>query len=193
MFDLDDDRAFISVHDMPSFDLEYVCGTLAEETRNQETRVDDQWSEAASLVLQKKRDMAHLAHYHARYAAHHQGQEFAARRSGDIAAQIHAFNQLPDNFSGTYADFLGIANERLVILRRVLKYSYILAYYLPEDSDSKRTQKDLFRYRLEMLDRFTEELSRVSENATSHLDRANVINLMGIVEKCSMNLQHGMP
>jgi Ariadne domain len=181
---------------MPSFDLEYVCDTLAEETRNQETRVDEQWSEDALLVLQKKREMAHLAHYHARYAAHDQGQQYAARRSDDIAVQIHAFHRLADNFSGTYADFLVIANERLVILRRVLKYSYILAYYLPEDSDSNRMQKDLFQHRQEMLERFTEQLSHISENATSQLDRAQVVNLLGIVEKCLMNLlefMHGIP
>jgi ariadne-1 len=144
-------------------------------------------------VLEKEREMAH---YHARYTAHHQGQEFAAIRSRDIATQVQAFHLLPDNTSGTFADFLGIANERLVILRRVLKYSYVLAYFLPEDSDVNRMQKDLFQHRQEMLERFTEELSRISENASSQLDRAQVVNLLGIVDKCLMNLlefMHGIP
>jgi hypothetical protein len=58
-------------------------------------------NEHASLaVLEKEREMAH---YHARYTAHHHGQEFAAIRSRDIATQVQAFHLLPDNTSGLSA------------------------------------------------------------------------------------------
>jgi hypothetical protein len=177
-----------NIRELPSFDLEYVCNTLEQNTGSV-------LHQDASLVLEKKKAMAHLAHYHARYEAHDQGQRYAASRSTDVALQTDAFLRLPDILSGTDADFLLMANERLVTLRRFLKYSYILAYFLEENTDMNRLQKEFFQHRQAMLERFTEELSRVSENATSQLDRSQVLNLMGIVEKCLMNLlefMHGV-
>jgi hypothetical protein len=115
----------------------------------------------------------------------------------DIVLQTPAFSQaVPDIFSGMDADLLKIANERLVFFRRFLKYSYILAYFLAEDTDENRMQKDLFQHRQAMLEGFTEQLSRVSGNATSHLDSFKVLNLLSIVEKCLMHLlefMHGSP
>jgi hypothetical protein len=67
-------------------------------------------------------------------------------------------------------------------VRRILKYSYIVAAYLAEDN------KGLFEVRQAMLERHTEELSRVSENATSQSDKSQVLNLMGAVDKCRKNL-----
>jgi hypothetical protein len=201
MFGLDRDQNedggdAVIIADLPTFHLEFVCDTLEQHSGASEKKTLDE--DASLLVLKKKKEMTHLAHYHARYAAHDQGQRYAAHRTMDIVLQTQDFfyQQLPNIFSGTDADFLNIANERLVVLRRFLKYSYILAYYLAEDTDENRMQKDLFQHRQEMLERFTEELSRVSENATSHLDRSQVVNLLGIVEKCLMNIlefMHGIP
>jgi flagellar basal body rod protein FlgG len=179
---LDDrQRDHLRIQDLPSCELEYVCDTLAQY-------YGSELQEDASLVIEKKKEMTRLAHYYARYEAHDQGQPYAASRTTDVALQRDAFFQLPDIFSGTDGDFLSIANERLVTVQRLLKYSYVLAYYLAEDTDTNRMQKDLFQHCQAMLERFTEELSRLSENATSQLDKSQVVNLMGIVEKCLMNL-----
>jgi hypothetical protein len=190
MFGLDRDGdgedGGLVIENLPGFNLEYVWDILEQDTLDREPK----WQQDASLVLEKQREMAFLAHYHARYATHNHGQWLAVNRSGDmLARQTHSFHQLTDVLSGMDADFLEIANQRLVILRRVLKNSYILAYYTAEDTgEEDGMQKDLFQYRQEMLEQFTEELSRVSENATSQLDRAKVVNLMGTVEKCLVNL-----
>jgi hypothetical protein len=146
-------------------------------------------------------EMTHVAncyrHYHARYLAHDQDQRAAANQTMDIVRQrMRAFSQATDIFSGMDADFFKTANERLVVFRRFLKYSYILAYYLAENTNDNRIQNDLFQYHQGSLERFTEQLSRESGNAMSRLDRSQVINLLNIAEACLMNcleFMHGTP
>jgi hypothetical protein len=97
---LDDrQRDRLRIRDLPSCELEYVCDTLARY-------YGSELQEDASLVIKKKKDMTRLAHYYARYEAHHQGQWYAASRTTDVALQRDAFFQLPDIFSGTDGDFL---------------------------------------------------------------------------------------
>jgi hypothetical protein len=165
----DEDIGHRYIPELPSVDLEYVCNILKENTASES-------HEDASLVLEKWKEMTHFAHYHARYEAHDQGQRDAASRTTDIA---------PDIIPGMDADFLGMANEQLVTVRRFLKYSYIVAYYLPEDTDKNRLQKDIFQHLQAELARFTEYLHRESENGP---DRCHLVNLLGTVEKCWMNV-----
>jgi hypothetical protein len=91
---LDDrQRDRLRIRDLPSCELEYVCDTLARY-------YGSELQEDASLVIKKKKDMTRLAHYYARYEAHHQGQWYAASRTTDVALQRDAFFQLPDIFFG---------------------------------------------------------------------------------------------
>jgi hypothetical protein len=86
---------------------------------------------------------------------------------------------------GTDADFLIMANEQLVTFRRFLKYSFIVASYLPEDTDKNRLQKDIFQHLQAELERLTEYLHRAIENGPHMCELAN---LLGTVEKCWMNV-----
>lgn len=71
----------------------------------------------------------------------------------------------------TDVEFLKAANKQLVECRNVLKYSYAFAYYLADGQKKTR-----FEYHQEMLERFTENLSELSEKPIHEMNRTEVVN-----------------
>lgn len=164
-------------------------------------------------VVQRQEEMKRTDHYSKRFAAHHQGQKFAEGQCPCVSNRAEAFNKVSGINSASDKDFLVDANRRLVLSRRILKYSYCYVYHEHEKAKahasaaaSKTISKsynsdaaanatdddgsfalrlferiDLFQIRQEQLERFTEELSEVSEGALSHADRKRVIDLMEVV------------
>lgn len=80
---------------------------------------------------------------------------------------------LQEQNSSNWADveFLTAANKQLVECRKVLKYSYAFAFYLEEGDKKTR-----FEYHQEMLERFTEHLSELSEKPIQEMNRTEVVN-----------------
>jgi hypothetical protein len=158
--------------------LEYVFETLKEVL----VWDDDEISE----LFRQKKKMDRIAHYLARFVAHEQGQRFAEDQCEVLLeGRAVGFAKATDLKSATDTDFLAVANDRLVAARRILKYSYCYAYYLPdEESEGMISQKGLFQHHQERLERFTEQLSNISEHAFTYDDRANILNLIGIVDQC---------
>jgi len=73
-------------------------------------------------------------------------------------------------------EFLKTANEQLVECRKVLKYTYAFAYYL-QDAD-KRSR---FEFHQEMLEKFTESLSELSEKPLHEMNRTEVVNQVSML------------
>lgn len=114
--------------------------------------------------------------------------------------------------------FLKTATEQLIECRRVLKYTYTYAYYMhaPPDSNvaistqrrrssgnsttlnaaaviigqgsTNQGQKERFENHQEMLERFTENLSELSEKPLAEMDRADVINQTRVVDRFMKNV-----
>jgi len=122
-----------------------------------------------------------FAHCFNRYTAHRQGQNYAELqcRNHRLDERASEFSRLCDIQSGTDADFIAAANTTLVAGRRILKNSYCFVYFCCDEK-----QKELFQMHQERLERFTEALSGLSENARTHIDRAKVVSLIGVVQKC---------
>jgi len=84
--------------------------------------------------------------------------------------------------------FLKVANEKLVECRRVLKYTYVFGYYLPEGTARKR----LFEHHQENLEKFTEHLSWLSEQSLEEFKkeekRSEVVNYTRVTETFLKNL-----
>lgn len=77
--------------------------------------------------------------------------------------------------------------EQLIECRRVLKYTYVFGYYLPEGSARKR----LFEDHQEKLEKFTEHLSELSELNLEELGgdkRSEVVNYTRVTERFLKNL-----
>jgi len=79
----------------------------------------------------------------------------------------------------TDVEFLKSANKQLVECRKVLKYSYTFAFYLEEGDKKTR-----FEYHQEMLERFTEHLSELSEKPIQEMNRTDVVNSTRKVRVC---------
>ena len=164
--------------------LDYVATALHEEFNNE----NGPGSEEVARVLHEKKEMdrraaymVHRAHYMTRFLAHEQGQRFAADQCNRLLEDRAVdFAKASDLKSATDTDFLAEANERLVAARRMLKWSYCYVFYLPDD-EGMTLQKELFQNHQERLERFTENLSDISEHALSYDDRANIINLVSPV------------
>lgn len=84
------------------------------------------------------------------------------------------------NSQWTDVEFLKTANEQLVECRKVLKYTYVYAYYMNPD---QKMQRERFEHHQEMLEKFTESLSEQSEKPLDQMDRTVVINQTRVVDK----------
>mmetsp|Transcript_8677 Transcript_8677/g.19624 ORF Transcript_8677/g.19624 Transcript_8677/m.19624 type:complete len:705 (-) Transcript_8677:2842-4956(-) len=160
---------------VPAFDLDYIYTTLGES----KSPPDEADAKALSAFLRAKEEMDHFAHYYNRFAAHNQGQNYAESQSPCTENRINNFSRVTDLKTATDCDFLRAANRMLVDCRRILKYSYCYSY-----CTNDHQHNELFQVHQERLERFVEELSMLSEEAVTRIDRARVIDLIGIVEKC---------
>lgn len=73
-------------------------------------------------------------------------------------------------------EFLVRAAEQVAVCRRVLMYTYVLGYFLKDQTAEKR----LFEHQQEMLEKHTEHLQEYTEKPLDTLDSSNVNNLTRI-------------
>lgn len=147
---------------------------------------DDDQSDAARA----KRELDRYLHYYKRYHAHSEAQKFAKRQLRETEARMVLLQESSNDSTWTDVEFLKTANEQLVECRRVLKYTYSFAYYLTDDKSdkSKLMQKERFEHHQEMLERFTENLSELSEKPLAEMDRTDVVNQTRVVDRFMKNI-----
>lgn len=144
----------------------YKCNKY--DPSNSSSPVDDQ-SDAAKA----KRELDRYLHYYKRYHAHSEAQKFAKKQLKETESRMILLQESSDDAKWSDVEFLKTANEQLVECRRVLKYSYVFAYYM---NPSALMQKERFEHHQEMLERFTENLSELSEKPLGEMDRTDVVN-----------------
>jgi len=149
-------------------------------------------------IARTQERMGHVSHYYNRFVAHHQGQQFAEGQCGCVRSRADDFSKISGIKSGADTDFFVEANMLLVSSRRVLKYSYYYVYQEKEkyraagaavgtmSEDENRSDIGELRLRLfqnyqQQLERYTEQLSEVSERAFNLVDRQRVLDLMEVV------------
>ncbi len=84
--------------------------------------------------------------------------------------------------------FVKQATEQLIDCRRVLKYTYVLGYFLKDSTAEKR----LFEHHQEMLEKNTEKLHEYTEKPVETLDRTEVVNLARVTDKFMQSLLQNM-
>ena len=174
---------------LPPVNIDYIRTALSERNNDGDDTVLNDF-------LRKYRQMERFAHYYNRFAAHNQGQQFAEGQSGCIRGRADNFYKISGIKSGTDTDFFFAANEILVACRRMLKYSYCYVYLMTkksldatldenfsnegdsDDAENVSPQIALFQNYQEQLERYTEQLSEVSERALTHRDRKRVVDLV---------------
>lgn len=81
-------------------------------------------------------------------------------------------------------EFLKGANEQLVECRRVLKYTYVFAFYL----DPNAMARERFEYHQEMLERFTETLQGETEKPVTEMCRQTIVNQTRVMTQFMKNM-----
>jgi ariadne-1 len=125
-----------------------------------------------SDAAKAKRELDRYLHYYKRYHAHAEAQKFAKKQLKETETRMILLQESSDDAKWSDVEFLKTANEQLVECRRVLKYTYVFAYYMTKHTMTK----DRFEHHQEMLERFTENLSELSEKPLGEMDRTDVVN-----------------
>lgn len=166
-----------------------------------------------SDAAKAKRELDRYLHYYKRYHAHAEAQKFAKKQLKETEERMMRLQETTDNVTWTDVEYLKTANEQLVECRRVLKYTYCFAYYMPErvailtssggaagsgDGSGKnaaletsiqaRMLKDQFENHQEMLERFTENLSELVEKPLKEIVREAVVNQTRVVNQFMKNI-----
>jgi ariadne-1 len=113
-------------------------------------------------------------------------QGFAKKQLKETEQRMVQLQESSDDARWSDVEFLKAANEQLVECRRVLKYTYVFAYYM--DSPEQKMQRERFEHHQEMLERFTESLSELSEKPLAEMDRTGVVNQTRVVDRFMKNI-----
>jgi ariadne-1 len=142
---------------------------------------------SVSAAQKAKAELDRYLHYYQRYHGHDQGLKFASKQRA--AAELKMVEeQQTKGSSWLDVQFLLQAAEQVIDCRRVLKYTYVLGYFLPDGSPEKK----LFEYQQEMLEKNVEKLHEYTEKPISQLDRTQVVNLTRVTEKFLASLLQSM-
>jgi ariadne-1 len=140
-----------------------------------------------SDAARAKRELDRYLHYYKRYHAHAEAQKFAKRQLYEADARMVMLQESSNNTTWTDVEFLKTVNEQLVVCRRVLKYTYSFAYYMTEEKNMVM-QKERFEHHQELLERFTENLSELSEQSLDVMNRTLVVNQTRVVGNFMRNI-----
>ncbi|GAX23832.1 ariadne-1 [Fistulifera solaris] len=138
-----------------------------------------------------RRQLNRYLHYYKRYHAHEEGQKFALKQLRETEQRMIQWQELSSSkVTAKWSDveFLKVANELLVECRRVLKYTYVYAYYAFEHEPANSLTRDRFEYHQEMLEKFTEHLSELSEKPLEQMNRTDVVNQTRVVDRFLQNI-----
>lgn len=138
-----------------------------------------------SDAAKAKRELDRYLHYYKRFHAHSEAQTFAKKQLNETENRMVRLQESSENAKWSDVEFLKTANEQLVECRRVLKYTYVYAYYL---NSSAKMQKERFENHQEMLEKFTENLSELSEKPLDQMDRTEVVNTTRVVDRFMKNI-----
>lgn len=131
-----------------------------------------------SVAQKAKAELDRYLHYYQRYHGHDQALKFANNQR-DLAEKKMVERQESQKSSWMDVQFLRHAAEQVIACRRVLKYTYVLGYFLKNDS----LEKQLFEHHQEMLEKNTERLHECTEHNIEQMDRTQVVNLTRVTEK----------
>lgn len=137
-------------------------------------------SELSSVVTEAqkaKEELNRYLHYYQRYHGHDLALKFALNKLSTIEKKLLLNEVISFNYFDT--QYLRQACLQVIECRRVLKYSYVLGYFL-----KKKTQEQiLFEHQQEMLEKNTEKLHELTEESIESIDKMAVINLTRVTEK----------
>jgi len=156
--------------------------------------------------LSAKSELERYLHYYNRYKGHADAQIFAQKQAGKENARHKKFHSSINATKQTrigkkreeieedshadsvdLPDFLKEANQELVRCRRVLKYTYVFAYYHFVDP-SRKAAKECFEFHQGTLEGLTEGLSKATEKRLDEINQEDVVNRATAIGKFINNV-----
>ncbi len=142
--------------------------------------------ETAELNAQQmaKVELERYHHFFNRYHNHDQALKFASKQRTEA---LQKMKEMQEKQSDAWIDvqYVTDAVDTVVLCRRVLKYTYVIGYYMPEHSPEKL----LFERHQEMLEENTEKLHECTEGQNVFTaDRTQVVNWTRITERFRKSL-----
>lgn len=136
-----------------------------------------------------RKQLERYHHFHDRYTAHSKATNFAERTL--VEATLKALElQAIKGTGAQHTDFLLSAVAEVIECRRVLAWTYALAFFLAaKDGSSQRQLFDMQQHELEL---FTDRLHELAERPLSALmddaTRTNILHLTAVIKKYRSNL-----
>lgn len=137
---------------------------------------------------QAKAELERYLHFYKRFHGHDHALGYAHKSRVEFEKKIM---ETKDSITCNWLDtqFLTAAADLVIECRRLLKYTYVLGYFLQDGTP----EKALFEHQQEMLEKDTERLQEATEQPKMELiDRARVINLTRVTERFMHALQASM-
>lgn len=133
-----------------------------------------------------KRELERYMHYYHRYQAHNMALKYAIQQRATTEKVIAALQERGQ--ASVEVQFLREASDQVIACRRVLKYTYVLGFFMSE-SEEFAPCKLLFERHQEMLEENTERLHEFTEQKdVRKLDRQAVTNYARITENFRKSL-----
>ena len=144
-------------------------------------------SDESNEADRAKADLERYLHYYQRYHGHDHSLKFANELRADADCRMVESQEVHQS-SWLEVQFLKQAAEQVIECRRLLKYTYVLGFFL----EDKTPEKQLFEHHQEMLEKNTERLHECTEQKVLDIDRSQVINLTRVTEKFMASLMESM-
>lgn len=136
-------------------------------------------AETATESDKAKAELDRYLHYYQRYHNHEESLKYAAKQRENAEKKMLE-RQETRKSSWSNELFVKHAVELVIECRRVLKFTYVVGFFLPVDPVP---EKHLFEHHQEMLEKNTDTLQELTEKAHEDIDRTQVINLTRVTEK----------
>ena len=131
--------------------------------------------------------MEKYMHYYSRYVNHERSRKFESKLRDSASTKIRELQRKDQSTSWSDVEFIQKAVEVLIDCRSALKYTYVFAYYLADGS-----QKELFEYLQQQLERITESLSEILEAPVEKFDRTKIMSTSNSARKRLGHLTEGV-
>jgi len=136
--------------------------------------------EAIAAYSTTKTELDRYIHYFTLFNTHRKSENFAKEQLTQTEQRMISFQVSSETFTWLDIQYLKTAAEQLIECRRVLKYSYVYAYYLSDNT----TTRGHFDYLQGVLEKFTENLSMLSEKPYKEMDRTKLIDAVSLWNFC---------
>jgi ariadne-1 len=162
----------------------YKCNKYSpvELAKKRKDAKDSKTSDDAGAKLNR------YLHYYQRYHNHDNAKKFAARLRALTTQRMLQMQGKAQDSGWVDVQFLQEAIDQVFACRRVLKYTYVLSYFMADDAP----ERDLFEYLQQQLEMNTERLSELSEMKLRKINREEIVNYTRVTAQFLANLLEGV-